>query len=262
MKLLFIGDIFGSPGRRAVTSLVPALREERGYDLVIANVENAVSGAGINAASAEELFRAGVDVMTGGNHIFDKNEGLNVIEQEVRLLRPMNYPPGTPGRGVGLFKVGEHQLAVASVMGRIFMQPLACPFRALDSALESLADVTPNIFVDFHAEATAEKVGMGWYLDGRVSALVGTHTHVQTADEKILPRGTAYLTDAGMTGPHDSVIGTRKELALQRMLTQMPVRFHPAEHDVRLHGVEIELDPSSGRARRIERIQRKLELEG
>ena len=261
MKLLFIGDIFGSPGRRAAVTLVPRLREERGYDLVIANAENAVSGAGLNAASAEELLRSGIDVMTGGNHTWDKAEGIPVIDQDLRILRPMNYPPGTPGRGIGLYKVGEHQIAVLSVMGRIFMQPLDCPFRALDAALESLEGVTSNIFVDFHAEATAEKVGMGWYLDDRVSALVGTHTHVQTADEKILPRGTAYLTDAGMTGPHDSVIGTRKELALQRMLTQMPVRFHPAENDVRLHGVEIELDPENGRARRIERIQRRLDQE-
>lgn len=259
MKILFIGDIFGSPGRRAVTQLVPRLREQRGYDLVIANVENAVSGAGINAASAEEMLRSGVDVMTGGNHIFDKAEGIPVIDSELRLVRPINFPPGTPGRGLGVYKVGDHQVAVVSLMGRIFMQPLGCPFQAIDAALESLTTVTPIVFVDFHAEATAEKVGMGWYLDGRVSALVGTHTHVQTADERVLPRGTAYLTDAGMTGPHDSVIGTRKELALQRMTTQMPVRFHPAEGDVRLHGVEIEIDPTDGRARRIERIQERLD---
>lgn len=254
MRLFFIGDVFGSPGRRAVSQLLPGLRTQHRIDVVIANAENTVSGAGINAGTAEELFRAGVDILTGGNHTFDKAEGIPVIDSDLRVLRPLNYPEGTPGRGVGVYRVGPHELAVISAMGRVYMQPLACPFRALDAALESLSTVTPIVFVDFHAEATAEKVGLGWYLDGRVSALVGTHTHVQTADERILPRGTAYLTDAGMTGPHDSVIGTRKEQALARMIQQLPVRFQPAEHDIRLHGVLIDIDPASGRATSIARL--------
>lgn len=258
MKVLFIGDVFGSPGRRAVQRLLPTLRAERGIDFTIANGENALSGAGINASTAAELFEAGVDVITGGNHIWDKAEGIPVVEKELRIVRPINYPPGTPGRGVGVFRSGDHEIAVVSVMGRVFMQPLGCPFRALDDVLESLSTITPLVIVDVHAEATAEKMALGWYLDGRVSALFGTHTHVQTADERILPRGTAYLTDAGMTGPHDSVIGTRKELAIQRMIQQMPVRFQPAEADIRLHGALVELDPLNGRARSIERIQARL----
>lgn len=258
MRLLFIGDIFGSPGRRAITRLVPGLRRELELDFVIANGENAVSGAGLNPASVEEILGAGVDVITGGNHGFDKAEGIPVIDREPRVLRPINYPPGTPGRGVGVYAAGETKIAVISVMGRIFMQPLDCPFRGVDTALEEIGDRASIVFVDFHAEATSEKIGLGWYLDGRVSAVVGTHTHVQTADEKILPRGTAHLTDAGMTGPHDSIIGTRKELALQRMLAQMPVRFQPAERDVRLHGALIDIDPDNGRARSITRIARLL----
>jgi len=258
MKLLFIGDVFGRPGRRTVSGLLPALRAELTPDLVVANGENAASGVGITADTAGELFSAGVDVITGGNHIWDKPEGIPFVERESRIVRPLNYPPGTPGRGVGVFRAGDESVAVISVLGRIFMQPFDCPFRALDSALEGLRGVTANILVDVHAEATAEKVGLGWHLDGRVSAVLGTHTHVQTADEQILPHGTAYLTDAGMTGPHESVIGVRRELALKRMLAQMPVRYQPAEGDLQLHGALVEIDSASGRAVRIERIARKL----
>ncbi len=253
-----IGDVFAKPGRRALAALLPGLRAETGADLVIANGENAASGNGVTQETVDEFFHAGVDVITGGNHIWDKIEGVPVVEREERIIRPLNYPAGAPGRGFGVFPAGPHKVAVLSVLGRIFMQPFDCPFRGVDGALEKLGGVTPIIFVDMHAEASSEKVGMAWYLDGRVSAVIGTHTHVQTADERILPRGTAALTDVGMTGPHDSVIGVRKELALRRMLLQMPVRFQPADQDLRLHGVLIEVDARTGRATGIERIQRKM----
>jgi 2',3'-cyclic-nucleotide 2'-phosphodiesterase len=259
MKLLFIGDIFGRPGRRVLAQLLPALRSEVGADLVVANGENVAAGVGITRETSEECFAAGVDVITGGNHIWDKEEGIGAVERDERILRPVNYPPGTPGRGYGVFQAADTRVVVVSVLGRIFMQPFDDPFRALDAVLEKVAPLARVVFVDMHAEATSEKCALAWYLDGRVSAVVGTHTHVQTADERILPRGTAFLTDAGMTGPHDSIIGVRKELALRRMRAQMPVRFQPADGDLRLHGVVIEIDPGTGRASRIERIQRRWE---
>jgi metallophosphoesterase (TIGR00282 family) len=257
MKLLFLGDVVGRPGRRLVQRLLPDLRRELAADFVVANGENAAAGAGITADSARELFDAGVDVLTGGNHIWDKEEGIAVVDRESRIIRPVNYPAGTPGRGFGVFPAGGQRVAVLSVLGRIFMAPVECPFRSVDAALQKIAGQAALILVDMHAEATSEKVALGWYLDGRVSAVVGTHTHVATADESILPRGTAYLTDAGMTGAHDSIIGVRKELALRRMLTLMPVRFQPADGMPRLHGVLIEVDPATGRATRCERIRRE-----
>jgi metallophosphoesterase (TIGR00282 family) len=256
LKLLFLGDVVGRPGRRLVQRVLPDLRRELAVDLVIANAENAAAGAGITAECASDLFDAGCDVLTGGNHIWDKEEGITVVDREARIVRPINYPAGTPGRGYGIFAAGGHKVAVISVLGRIFMHPMDCPFRSIDGALSKLAGQVSLVFVDVHAEATSEKIALGWYLDGRVSAVIGTHTHVPTADETILPRGTAYLTDVGMTGAHDSIIGVRKELALKRMLTQMPVRFQPADGDPRLHGVFLELDAASGRALRIERIRR------
>lgn len=262
MRILFVGDVFGRPGRKAVGRLLPTLREELSCDFVIANGENAAAGNGITPDTAEEIFRAGADVITGGNHIWDKEEGIALLERDSRILRPANYPPGTPGRGHGVFPIGGVRVAVVSVQGRIFMPPLDCPFRTMEAVLEKLTGATPIIIVDVHAEATSEKMGLGWYLDGRVSALVGTHTHVATADERILPRGTAFLTDVGMTGPHDSIIGVRKELALKRMMRQMPVRFQPADRDVRLHGVLIEVDAETGRASSITRVQRPMLPEG
>lgn len=259
MRLLFVGDVFGKPGRRAVKELLPALKRERGVDFVIANGENCAAGAGITPDTAQELFAAGVDAITGGNHIWDKEEAIALIERDQRVVRPVNFPPGAPGRGFGVFTTGAgERLAVVSVLGRIFMTPYDCPFRAMESVLEKLGSSTRVIFVDVHAEATSEKMALAWYLDGRVSAIVGTHTHVQTADERIFPRGTAYLTDAGMTGPHDSVIGVRKELALRRLMQQMPVRYQPADADLRLHGILIEVDAGSGRATSVERIGLRL----
>ncbi|MBD3162952.1 MAG: TIGR00282 family metallophosphoesterase [Candidatus Eisenbacteria bacterium] len=259
MNLLFIGDVFGKPGRNAVRNLLPGLRRELSCDFVIANGENAASGAGITASTAEELFSAGVDVLTGGNHTFDRREGLAVLDDDPRILRPFNYPPDAPGRGSGLYDCGPYRIGVLNLIGRVFLPATDCPFRAADSVLEDLAGATPIVVVDLHAEASSEKQGMAWYLDGRATLVVGTHTHVQTADERILPRGTAAIGDVGMTGPHDSIIGVRKELALHRLRTQMPVRFQPAEEDVRLHAVVVRIDPESGRALEIRRIQRNLE---
>lgn len=259
MRILFIGDIFGKPGRQALRVLLPGLKQELGVDLVVGNAENAAAGAGLTPDVVEELFHAGLDVLTGGNHTWDKKEGLPVIEADHRVLRPANYPLGVPGRGVGVFDTPAGRVAVVNLIGRVFLANVDCPFTAADHILESLAGVASVILVDFHAEATSEKIAMGWYLDGRASLLVGTHTHVQTADETILPRGTAYLTDAGMTGPHDSVIGTRKELALEKLRMQLPVRFHPADGDARLHGVWVRCDETTGRALEIKRIARRLE---
>lgn len=255
MRLLFVGDVVGRPGRRLVQRLLPSLRRELAVDFVVANGENAAAGAGITGESARELFDAGVDVLTGGNHIWDKEEGVAVVDRESRIIRPVNYPLGTPGRGFGIFTAGTERVAVISVLGRIFMAPVDCPFRSVDGVLQKISGQAAVILVDLHAEATSEKIALGWYLDGRVSAVVGTHTHVATADEAILPRGTAYLTDVGMTGAHDSIIGVRKELALRRMLTLMPVRFQPADGDPRLHGVLLEVDSATGRAVRCERIR-------
>jgi 2',3'-cyclic-nucleotide 2'-phosphodiesterase len=258
VRILFVGDVVGRPGRRLAAALVPDLRRELGADFVIANGENTAGGKGITAETAAELFAAGIDCLTGGNHSWDKDEGASVIERDERVLRPVNYPPGAPGRGFGIYAAGRDKVAVVSVLGRIFMQPMDCPFRAVDAVLQKVVERTPIVFVDFHAEATSEKIALGCYLDGRVTAVIGTHTHVQTADERILARGTACLTDAGMTGAHDSVIGVRKELALRRMLTQLPVRFQPADGDPWLHGVWIDVDAATGRATRIERVRRAL----
>ncbi len=259
MNLLFVGDVFGKPGRRTVQTLVPQLRRELDVDFCIANAENAAAGSGITPETVEELLASGVDVLTGGNHTWDKREGISVLENELRCLRPANYPDGVPGRGVGVYACGEEKIAVVNLLGRVFLQNVDCPFAAADRILESLASVTNIVLFDMHAEATSEKIAMGWYLDGRASVVVGTHTHVQTADERILPRGTAYLTDAGMTGPHDSVIGVRKELALEKLRTHLPVRFQPAEDDLRLHGLWVRIDPAAGRALQIQRIQRALD---
>jgi 2',3'-cyclic-nucleotide 2'-phosphodiesterase len=259
MNILFIGDIFGKPGRRAVEQLLPGLRRELEVDLCVGNAENAASGAGITPETAEELFAAGVDVLTGGNHTWDRREGHTLLDRDLRILRPANYPQEVPGRGVGIFDCGREKVAVVNLLGRVFMPPVDSPFHAIDTILESLAGVTSLILVDLHAEATSEKIAMGWYLDGRVTLLVGTHTHVQTADERILPRGTAAISDLGMTGPHDSVIGVRKELALQKLLTHIPVKFQPAEGDVRLHALWVRCDAESGRALAVKRISRSLD---
>lgn len=255
VNILFIGDIVGSPGRQALVRELHRLVDHYRVDLVVANGENSAGGFGITEETAKELFSLGIDVLTSGNHIWDKRDSFSFIGREERLVRPANYPPGTVGRGATVVRTaGGVPVGILNLEGRVFMNNLDCPFRVADQEIERLRESTPLIFVDFHAEATSEKIALGWHLDGKVSAVVGTHTHVQTADERILPGGTAYITDAGMTGSFDSVIGVRKELALERFVTQMPVRFEVAKKDVRLNGVVIGVDPASGRALSIERI--------
>lgn len=255
MKILFIGDIVGRPGRQLVRDALPRLVAQHAIDLVIANAENAAAGFGLTPDVVAELFGAGVDVMTTGNHVWDKRDGLVCLDQEPALLRPDNYPVGAPGRGVGVYETAAGlPVAVINLQGRVFMGELDCPFRKADEILERLGPQQKIIFVDFHAEATSEKGALGAYLDGRVSAVVGTHTHVQTADERVLPGGTAFISDAGMTGARDSVIGIRKELSVQRFLTQMPVRYEIAKKDPVLCGVVVTINESTGKALNIERV--------
>jgi metallophosphoesterase (TIGR00282 family) len=255
MNLLFVGDIFGKPGREIARRAIPALIATRNIDLVIANVENSAAGFGVTGDIAATILEYGVDVMTSGNHVWDKKEVLDYIPTEPRLLRPANFPAGVPGRGsyIARTRTGE-PVGVLNLMGRVFMTPLDDPFAFALREVEALRAKARVIFVDFHAEATSEKVAMGWHLDGRVTAVVGTHTHVQTADERILPKGTAYLTDAGMTGPHDSIIGVTVDAALSRFVTGMPAKFEAASGPARFNGVVVTADPSSGKATSIERV--------
>jgi metallophosphoesterase (TIGR00282 family) len=258
LNVLCVGDIFGEPGRRALATFLSRLRAEFQLDLVVANVENAAAGFGITPVLARGFLDGGVDVLTSGNHVWDKKEILEYIARENLLLRPANYPVGTPGVGSVVVKAGAYQVGVLNLQGRVFLPPIDCPFLKADEEVARLRATTPIIVVDMHAEATSEKQAMGWYLDGRVSAVVGTHSHVQTADERLLPGGTAYITDLGLTGPIDSVIGVQKELAIQRFLTGMPNRFEPARGRARLQGAVIRIDPDTGHASAIERVQRDL----
>ena len=260
MKILFIGDIFGQPGRRIVKEMLPALVGEYDPDLVLANGENAAAGFGITPPLVEELLDMGIAVLTSGNHIWDKKEIYSYLNEhsDGRLLRPANYPHGAPGHGLYLGKTRSGVgYAVLNLQGRVFMSPIDCPFRTADDQLAKIPAEVKIRIVDIHAEATSEKVSMGWYLDGRVTAVIGTHTHIPTADETILPRGAAYITDLGMTGPYDSVIGIEKQSVIQKFLSQIPARFEVAKGDVRLNAVLIEADPLTGRAASIQRIVRK-----
>jgi 2',3'-cyclic-nucleotide 2'-phosphodiesterase len=255
VKLLFIGDIVGKPGRDMVRKGLRGIVETHGVDLVIANAENSAAGFGITKDIGDTLLEWGVDVMTSGNHIWDKKEAIEYIATEPRLLRPANYPPGVPGRGSYLAQTGDgRSVGVINVMGRVFMLNIDDPFQVVLREIETLRRRTNVILVDFHAEATSEKVAMGWHLDGKVTAVFGTHTHVQTADERILPKGTAYLTDAGMTGPHDSIIGMMIEPSLARFVSAMPSRFEPASGNPRLNGVVVEADDKTGRATAVTRV--------
>ena len=255
IRLLFIGDIFGRPGRDLVRHGLAGLVEYHNVDLVIANAENSAAGFGITREIGDQLLETGIDVMTSGNHIWDKKEALDYIGAEPRLLRPINYPAGVPGNGSYLARTKKGvSVGVINAMGRVFMLNIDDPFVVLSREIEALRQRARVIFVDFHAEATSEKIAMGWYLDGKVTAVVGTHTHVQTADERILPKGTAYLTDVGMTGPHDSIIGVEIEAALSRFLTALPARFEAATANPRLNAVIIEADEQTGRATEIERL--------
>jgi len=255
MNILMVGDVFGEPGRAALARLLPRLRQEHAIDFCVVNVENAAGGFGVTPSMARLFLEQGADVMTSGNHIWDKKEIVEYIAKENLLLRPANFPAGTPGAGSIAVKCGPHKIAVLNLMGRVFMLPIDCPFRKADEVLPELRKDTPIVLVDMHCEATSESQAMGWYLDGRVSAVVGTHRHVQTADERVLPGGTAYITDLGMTGPTDGVIGVDRDLILQKFLSQMPVRFEPAKGPAALHGVVIVVDPDTGRASDIRRLR-------
>ncbi len=259
MNIIFIGDVVGKPGRRILARMLPALRREVGADLAIANGENSAGGFGITPETLDDLLAAGVDVVTGGNHTWQAREIYTLLDSHPRILRPANYPPGTPGRGSGVFRSSgptPGAVAVLNLEGRVFMQPLESPFEVGRDEAERLRQEASVIVVDMHAEATSEKIALGWYLDGRVSAVIGTHTHVQTADERILPEGTAFISDAGMTGPRDSVIGMGRDEVLQRFLTLLPARFDVAAGPAQLNAVVVEVDDQTGRARRIQRVNR------
>jgi len=254
MKILFIGDIVGKPGRELIRQGLRGLVDRLDVDLVIANAENAAAGFGVTRDIGDSLLEAGVHVMTSGNHIWAKKEVIDYIGTQPRLLRPANYPAGVPGRGSYVAQTGDGRaVGVINVMGRVF-QSIDDPFTVVLKEIEAMRGRTKVIVVDFHAEATSEKVAMGWHLDGKVTLVVGTHTHVQTADERILPNGTAYITDAGMTGPHDSIIGMEREPSLARFLNGMPSRYEPATGNPRLNGVVIEADDKTGRALTIDRV--------
>ena len=262
LRCMVIGDIIGKPGRLAVVGSLPGLRAELDLDLVIANGENLAAGAGLTPSLAEELFANGVDAITSGNHIWDKREIYDYLDSGRPVLRPLNYPDDAPGRGWLLHTLADgDRVAIVNVMGRVFMNQLDSPFSAMDSLLDGAAEPLPALrFVDFHCEITSEKNAMGWYLDGRVTAVLGTHTHVPTADARLLPKGTAYISDVGMTGPRDSVIGFSLETVLPRFLTHLPTRFAVADGPVSFNAVVIEADRSTGRARSITQLQRLIEV--
>ena len=257
MRVLFVGDVVGAPGRRILRQRLKGLKGDLGADLTIVNGEHAAGGAGLTPATAEELFAAGADVITTGNHVWDKREVVGLLEREPRLLRPANYPEGSPGSGLVVVPVTGIPVAVLNLMGRVFMPLLDDPFRAADRILHELRGKAKVVFVDFHAEATSEKMAFAWSVDGKVSAVFGTHTHVATADARVLPGGTAFITDAGMTGPFDSVIGVKKEQAIERFRTSRSVPYETAEGDVRLSAVWVDVDPQSGLAYAIERVELK-----
>ena len=267
VKLLFIGDIVGEPGRKAVRTLLPKLREDHGLDFIIANGENSAGGSGITRKTADEIFSAGVDAITSGDHLWDQKEVMELLANEKRFLRPLNYPPGTPGQGSAVFEVRTPNselrtplsIAVLNLQGRTFMPPLENPFLCALHEMKRLREQTKIIFVDFHAEATSEKIALARMLDGQVTAVVGTHTHVQTADDQIFPGGTAYLSDAGFTGPHESVLGREIEPVIRRFLTNLPQRFEVASGRVLLQGAVIEVDAASGKALAITRLSESLQ---
>lgn len=262
VNILFIGDIVGHPGRKAVQYLLPSLKDQYKIDFTIANGENAAGGFGIVSKVSQELFSYGINVITMGNHMWDKKEILDIIDKEERILKPANYPVGTPGHKNIVVELADgKKIAVINLLGRVYMNNLECPFRTAKQEINKLKKEASIIIIDFHAEVTSEKRAFGWFIDGEVSAVFGTHTHVQTSDEQILPNGTAYITDAGMTGAFDSVIGIKKELAMEKFLLQMPKRFDVATDDIRLDAAVIEVDEKTGKAIKIERIERKYNKE-
>src|SRR5262245_6376854 len=256
LNILFIADVIGPPGRDVVRAPPPELRRRHARARVACNGAMAAGGFGLTRDSASSLYATSIDVLTGGNHLWDRKEALGYLAEEPRLVRPANLPPGTPGRGWAVFPAADGTpIGIVNLLGRVFMKEADCPFRTADRAIEALRSSCRVILVDFHAETTAEKIAMGWYLDGRASLVVGTHTHVQTADERVLPKGTAFVCDAGMTGGFDSVIGMDKTVAVKRFLTQLPERLTPASGDLRMNAVLLRVDPASGRAASIQRLQ-------
>ena len=256
LNILFVGDVVGKPGRRAVRELLPSLIDKYAIDLVIANGENAAGGFGLTPEIAEEFLELNINVITSGNHIWDNKSILDYIDGKAWLLRPANYPSGVPGVGSGVFEtpIGL-KVGVLNLQGRVFMEPIDCPFRKGDEIVGEMKREASVIIVDFHGEATSEKVAMGWFMDGKVSAVIGTHTHVQTSDERLLPKGTAYMTDAGMTGSIDSIIGVQVDKALNRFLTKMPQKFETAKKNIQLQGVVITVESGSGKAVEIKRVR-------
>ncbi len=260
MKVLFIGDVVGRPGREAIRLLLPGIKEEENIEFSVANVENAAGGSGVTPEIIKELLSFGLDCLTSGDHIWKKKDVYKIIGSEPRLLKPANYPEITPGNGSGVFQTKAGiKVGVLNLTGRVFMESLDCPFRAASREVEKLLRQTPNIIVDMHAEATSEKEAMGWYLDGSVSAVIGTHTHVPTADEKLLPKGTAYISDVGMVGPRYSILGRKPAQILERFLTQMPMRFEIAEGEIELQAAVVDIDENTGKANSIKRITRSLQ---
>lgn len=261
MRVLFLGDIFGKPGRDCIKRELSNIIEEHSAEVVIANGENAAGGLGITPKISESLLNSGIDVLTTGNHIYKKKEIYEYLGSQPRLLKPANYPPGTPGNGFYIFssdKTKNKKVAVTNICGRVFIENFDCPFRCIDRLLKDIIKKTPIIIVDFHGEVTSEKSAMGWFLDGRVSAVIGTHTHVQTADDRILPKGTAFISDVGMVGPRDSVIGIRKEIVIERFINLMPQKFKVANENNWISGVIIDIDDKSGRSNSISRINVKV----
>ena len=255
MRVMFIGDIVGRPGRRAVKEMLPSLIVQHKPNLIIANGENAAGGKGITRKTADELFSSGIDILTMGNHVWDQKEVHDFIDGEQRMIRPANYPLDTPGRGYLIAKAdNDTKVGVINLSGRVFMQPLDCPFRFLDDILPLIREETNIVIIDFHAEATSEKMALAWYVDGRASAVVGTHTHIQTADERIMSCGTGYITDVGMTGPRDSILGVDVESVISKFLTLRPVRFHVADGPIQLNAVLLEIDLERGTTETIKRI--------
>lgn len=255
IKVLVLGDVVGKPGRRILSAKLKALREQLSCDAVVVNGENVAGGSGITPVLLDELCASGIDVVTTGDHVFKKREIIPRLETDPRIIRPLNYPTQAAGKGITYITTPRCAIAIINLIGRVFMQPNRCPFLTADEAIAQIGDKTPVIIVDFHAEATSEKVAMGWYLDGRVSAVLGTHTHIATCDARILPHGTAYITDLGMTGPYESVIGRKIDRILSRLITGMPTPFDVAKDDVRLSGALVQIDETTGRALSIERVE-------
>lgn len=259
MRLVFIGDVVGKSGRRAVAAVLPRIREAHAPDVVIANAENSAGGFGITAKSITEMTKAGVDFFTTGNHIWDKREGVGILDSMENIVRPANYPLDAPGRGMALVPGTEGRVAVINVQGRVFMPPIDCPFQTIDRLIAEISDGVRVVVVDMHGEATSEKIAMGWHLDGRVSMVLGTHTHVPTSDHRILPKGTAYVTDVGMTGSYDSVLGVKKDAVIDRFLHMRPVRFEVAMTDLRCDYVVADVDEQTGKTTRFEHLQLTVE---